>query len=100
MSEVIDAANAQGEFYLTDIVAAARREGLSAVAIDAPEEEVLGINDRQQLAVAEAVLQDRLKSHAMRGGVTFVDPGRVQLSYDTTFGRDVLVEPDVFLDPA
>lgn len=97
--ESIDAANAQGEYYLTDIVAAARREGLSAVAIDAPEEEVLGINDRQQLAVAEAVLQDRLKSHAMRGGVTFVDPGRVQLSYDTTFGRDVLVEPDVFFGP-
>jgi bifunctional UDP-N-acetylglucosamine pyrophosphorylase / glucosamine-1-phosphate N-acetyltransferase len=97
--ESIDAANAQGEYYLTDIVAAARREGLSAVAIDAAEDEVLGINDRQQLAAAEAVLQARLRSQAMRGGVTFVDPNRVQLSYDTTFGRDVLVEPDVFFGP-
>jgi bifunctional UDP-N-acetylglucosamine pyrophosphorylase / glucosamine-1-phosphate N-acetyltransferase len=97
--ESIDAANAQGEYYLTDIVAAARRQGLSAVAIDASEEEVLGINDRQQLAAAEAVLQARLTSQAMRGGVTFLDPSRVQLSYDTTFGRDVLVEPDVFFGP-
>lgn len=97
--ELIGTANAQGEYYLTDIVAAARREGLSALAIDAPEEEVLGINDRQQLAAAEAVLQARLKAHAMRGGVTFVDPSRVQLSYDTSFGRDVIVEPDVFFGP-
>ena len=94
--ESIDRSNAQGEYYLTDIVAAARRRGLSAIAIDALEEEVLGINDRQQLAAAEAVLQSRLKAAAMQAGVTFLDPSRVTLSYDTQFGRDVLVEPDVF----
>jgi len=97
--ESIDQANAQGEYYLTDIVAAARARGLSAVAIDAPEDEVLGINDRLQLAGAEAVLQTRLKAAAMRDGVTFLDPSRVTLSYDTQFGRDVLVEPDVFFGP-
>lgn len=97
--ESIGCDNAQGEFYLTDIVAAARRQGYNAVAIDAAEDEVLGINDRQQLATAEAVFQERLKAAAMQAGVTFVDPARVTLSHDTQFGRDVLVEPDVFFGP-
>jgi bifunctional UDP-N-acetylglucosamine pyrophosphorylase/glucosamine-1-phosphate N-acetyltransferase len=97
--ESIDRSNSQGEYYLTDIVAAARKRGLSAVAVEAPEAEVLGINDRQQLAAAESVLQGRLKAAAMQGGVTFVDPLRVTLSYDTQFGSDVLVEPDVFFGP-
>ncbi len=60
---------------------------------------MLGINDRQQLAAAEAVLQTRLKVAAMLSGVTFVDPARVTLSHDTQFGQDVLVEPDVFFGP-
>ncbi len=94
--ESIGRSNAQGEYYLTDIVAAAHQRGLSAVAIETSEDEVLGINDRQQLAAAEAVLQTRLKVAAMLSGVTFVDPARVTLSHDTQFGHDVLVEPDVF----
>jgi bifunctional UDP-N-acetylglucosamine pyrophosphorylase/glucosamine-1-phosphate N-acetyltransferase len=97
--ESIDRGNSQGEYYLTDIVAVARQRGLSAVAVEAPEAEVLGINDRQQLAAAESVIQARLKAAAMQGGVTFLDPSRVTLSYDTQFGRDVLVEPDVFFGP-
>jgi bifunctional UDP-N-acetylglucosamine pyrophosphorylase/glucosamine-1-phosphate N-acetyltransferase len=97
--ESIDRSNSQGEYYLTDIVAAARKRGLSAVAVEAPEAEVLGINDRQQLAAAESVLQGRLKAAAMQRGVTFLDPSRVTLSHDTQFGSDVLVEPDVFFGP-
>jgi bifunctional UDP-N-acetylglucosamine pyrophosphorylase / glucosamine-1-phosphate N-acetyltransferase len=97
--ESIGSDNAQGEYYLTDIVAAAREQGLNAVAIDAPEDEVLGINDREQLATAEAIVQERLKAAAMQAGVTFIDPTRVTLSHDTQFGRDVLVEPDVFFGP-
>ncbi len=94
--ESIDCSNAQGEYYLTDIVAAARQRGHGAIAVEAPEDEVLGINDRAQLSVAEQVFQNRLKIRAMQSGVTFIDPSRVTLSYDTQFGRDVLVEPDVF----
>jgi bifunctional UDP-N-acetylglucosamine pyrophosphorylase/glucosamine-1-phosphate N-acetyltransferase len=87
--------NAKGEFYLTDVVAAAAARGLlSAVAI-AGEEEVSGINDRVQLAHAEAVLQTRLREYAMRGGATLVDPASVTLAYDTVLGRDVTVEPHV-----
>lgn len=92
-------ANAQKEFYLTDVVAAARARGLRVAAIEAPEEEVLGVNDRAQLAVAEACLQERLRAAAMRAGVTFRDPQSVYLSFDTEFGRDVDVEPNVFFGP-
>ncbi len=97
--ESIGKANAQGEYYLTDAVAAARARGLKTAVVHAPEEEVLGINDRAQLAAAEAVLQARLRQKAMASGVTFLDPGRVHLSFDTTFGRDVTIEPDVFFGP-
>lgn len=91
--------NAQGEYYLTDAIAAARTRGLKTAVVHAPEEEVLGINDRRQLAAAEAILQERLLQKATASGVTFVDPHRVHLSYDTAFGRDVIVEPDVFFGP-
>lgn len=97
--ETIGNTNAQGEYYLTDIVAAARARGLKSTVVHAPEEEVLGINDRLQLAAAEAIVQRRLKRKAMRAGVTFLDPERVHLSFDTSFGRDVTVEPDVFFGP-
>jgi bifunctional UDP-N-acetylglucosamine pyrophosphorylase / glucosamine-1-phosphate N-acetyltransferase len=97
--EAIGNTNAQGEYYLSDAVAGARRRGLGVAVVSAPEEEVLGINDRRQLAAAEAVLQARLKGNAMESGVTFLAPERVHLSYDTAFGRDVRVEPDVFFGP-
>ncbi len=97
--EAIGKTNAQGEYYLSDAVAAARRRGLEVAVVSAPEEEVLGINDRRQLAAAESVLQARLKAKAMASGVTFLDPERVHLSYDTAFGRDVTIEPDVFFGP-
>jgi bifunctional UDP-N-acetylglucosamine pyrophosphorylase / glucosamine-1-phosphate N-acetyltransferase len=94
--EAIGKTNAQGEYYLSDAVMAARSRGLKIAVVSAPEEEVLGINDRRQLAAAESVLQARLKAKAMASGVTFFNPERVYLSYDTAFGWDVTVEPDVF----
>lgn len=91
----IGATNAQGEFYLTDVVAIARGEGLSTAVVIAGEDEVQGVNDRVQLARAESVLQNRLREAAMRGGATLVDPPSVTLSYDTKLGRDVTIEPHV-----
>ena len=83
--------NDQGELYLTDTVALLRPAMHLEVA-DA--DEINGINDRLQLAQCEAVLQQRLREHWMREGVTFVDPASCTLSDHTVFGRDVLVEPD------
>ena len=91
--------NSQGEFYLTDAVEAARAGGLPCVPLVAPEQEVLGVNDRQQLAVAEAQLQARLRAAAMREGVTLIAPETVFLSADTRLGRDVVIEPHVFIGP-
>jgi bifunctional UDP-N-acetylglucosamine pyrophosphorylase / glucosamine-1-phosphate N-acetyltransferase len=88
-------ANGQGEFYLTDAVEGARSRGLSVVVVEAPETEVMGVNDRVQLAEAERLMQHRLREAAMRGGVTMTDPSSVFLQYDTEIGRDVLIEPNV-----
>jgi bifunctional UDP-N-acetylglucosamine pyrophosphorylase/glucosamine-1-phosphate N-acetyltransferase len=85
--------NAAREFYLTDVVEIAARRGLRAVARIAAEEEVMGVNDRVQLSLAEAAMQKRLRERAMRNGATLIAPETVFLSYDTELGRDVTVEP-------
>ena len=93
--ERIGNANAKGEYYLTDAVTIARDMGLKAVAIETAEDDVLGINTKAQLAQAEAVMQNRLRSAAMEAGVTMVAPETVFLSADTKFGKDVTIEPNV-----
>jgi bifunctional UDP-N-acetylglucosamine pyrophosphorylase/glucosamine-1-phosphate N-acetyltransferase len=91
--------NAKREFYLTDIVALARADGLAARVVELPAEELAGVNTRAQLAAAEAVLQSRLRHRAMENGATLTAPETVFFSADTTLGRDVVVEPDVFFGP-
>jgi bifunctional UDP-N-acetylglucosamine pyrophosphorylase / glucosamine-1-phosphate N-acetyltransferase len=93
--EAIDNANAQKEYYLTDVVEIATAKGLRCTVIDAPEAEVMGINDRVQLARGENLIQHRLREVAMRGGATLIDPASVHFSFDTVLGRDVLIEPHV-----
>ncbi len=91
--------NRQGEYYLTDVVAAARAEGRSARAVEAPEAELRGINSRAELAAAEAEVQAALRAAAMEGGATLVMPETVHMSFDTRLGRDVVVEPHVVFAP-
>lgn len=88
-------ANAKGEYYLTDAVAIARNMGLRAAFVTAAEEDVHGVNDRVQLAAAEAIMQVRLREAAMRAGVTMAAPETVFLAFDTAFGRDVMLEPHI-----
>jgi bifunctional UDP-N-acetylglucosamine pyrophosphorylase / glucosamine-1-phosphate N-acetyltransferase len=92
-------ANSKKEFYLTDIVAVARSRGLAVGAELADEDEVMGVNDRAQLAVAGAILQTRLRAAAMRGGATLIDPASVTLAFDTLLGRDAVIEPYVVFGP-
>jgi len=92
-------ANAKGEYYLTDAVDLARGEGHRAAVVVCPEDEVLGVNARDQLAKAEAIFQQRRRQAAMRDGVTLVAPETVWCSADTTVGRDVVIEPNVFFGP-
>ncbi|WP_280954461.1 bifunctional UDP-N-acetylglucosamine diphosphorylase/glucosamine-1-phosphate N-acetyltransferase GlmU [Alsobacter soli] len=94
--DAIGSDNAQGEFYLTDAVSEARGRGYATLALVADEDEVRGVNDRVQLAVAESIMQGRLREAAMRAGVTMVAPETVFLSHDTRIGEDVVIEPNVF----
>src|SRR5579885_3888704 len=91
--------NAKGEHYLTDLVAAARRQGLVCRAIEAPAEELMGVNSRAELAAAEAAMQRRLRAQAMQAGVTLVAPDTVFFSADTRIGRDSVVGPFVVFGP-
>ena len=97
--EALDRDNAKGEFYLSDIVRIARRQGLVCGAVELPAEELIGINTRAELAEAEALMQWRLRRAAMDFGVTLVAPETVYLNADTQFGRDVIVEPNVTFGP-
>ncbi|MBI07250.1 MAG: bifunctional N-acetylglucosamine-1-phosphate uridyltransferase/glucosamine-1-phosphate acetyltransferase [Rhodospirillaceae bacterium] len=91
--------NAKGEYYLTDIVACARALGLDCVYTMANEQEVLGVNDRVQLAEAEAELQNRLRHVAMKNGATLIDPASVWFSRDTQLGSDVTIGPHTWFGP-
>ncbi|MEM1201489.1 MAG: bifunctional UDP-N-acetylglucosamine diphosphorylase/glucosamine-1-phosphate N-acetyltransferase GlmU [Pseudomonadota bacterium] len=91
--------NSQKEFYLTDAVELAASDGLKVGVVTCPEGEVMGINDRVQLAEAEAITQTRLRREAMLGGATLVAPESTFLSADTRLGRDVIVEPHVVFGP-
>jgi bifunctional UDP-N-acetylglucosamine pyrophosphorylase/glucosamine-1-phosphate N-acetyltransferase len=91
--------NAQREYYLTDLVEIANAQGLEARTLEADEDEVIGVNDRIQLAAAEALMQARLRRRAMAEGATLPAPETVFLSFDTKIGRDVLIEPHVVIGP-
>lgn len=92
-------ANAQGEYYLTDVIGLACGDGLLCRAVLCSEAETLGINDRVQLAGAEAIFQARARRVAMLGGATLVAPDSVHFAFDTALGRDVTIEPNVVFGP-
>jgi len=92
-------ANSKGEYYLVDAVGIVRDMGLEAVVIETSEDEVRGINDKAQLAEAESVMQARLRKAALDAGVTLIAPETVYLAADTTFGKDVTIEPFVVIGP-
>ena len=95
----VRADNAKGEYYLTDVVALAAAEPARVAAVEAPANELAGINARSELAAAEAVVQGWLRAAAMDAGVTMTDPTSVFLSADTEFAPDVTIEPNVFFGP-
>jgi bifunctional UDP-N-acetylglucosamine pyrophosphorylase/glucosamine-1-phosphate N-acetyltransferase len=97
--EKIGNANSKREYYLTDVVTIVREMGLEAVVIETGEDEVRGINTKAQLAEAEQVMQARLRKAALDAGVTMIAPETVYLAADTTFGKDVTIEPFVVIGP-
>jgi bifunctional UDP-N-acetylglucosamine pyrophosphorylase/glucosamine-1-phosphate N-acetyltransferase len=91
--------NTQMEYYVTDLVALARADGGKTGTVIADEAEVMGVNDRVQLAQAEAAMQSRLREKAMRDGATLIAPETVYFWADTIVGRDVMIEPHVVFGP-
>ena len=88
--------NAKGEYSITDIVRIARLRGLACAVTEAADaDEVMGVNARSELAIAERVLQRRLRARAMADGATLIDPDSVWFSHDTRLGRDVTIGPQV-----
>jgi bifunctional UDP-N-acetylglucosamine pyrophosphorylase / glucosamine-1-phosphate N-acetyltransferase len=90
--------NAQGEYYLTDIIVMAVRAGLQIGAVVAPTEaEVLGVNDKVQLAQLEAALRLQRATELMLQGATIADPARIDIRGEVTVGRDVFIDVNVVL---
>jgi bifunctional UDP-N-acetylglucosamine pyrophosphorylase/glucosamine-1-phosphate N-acetyltransferase len=92
------APSAKGEIYLTDLVALAYRQGAGVVDVAlARPEEAMGVNDRIQLAQAEAVLRARIRERWMLAGVTMPDPGSVFIDVSVILGEDTVVQPNSYL---
>ena len=87
--------NSQGEFYLTDAVEVGRKCGLSVVAIEVPEDETIGVNDRVQLAEVEDIWQDRKRVELMLSGVTMEAPHTVLFQHDTQIASDTILEANI-----
>ncbi|MBI1274491.1 bifunctional UDP-N-acetylglucosamine diphosphorylase/glucosamine-1-phosphate N-acetyltransferase GlmU [bacterium] len=87
--------NASGEYYLTDLVTIARKEGLTCGVLHAPYAEVMGVNSQGELAQAEQLFQQQLRTKWMTEGVTMVAPETVFLSRDTELSPEVVIHPNV-----
>ncbi len=95
----LDSNNNQGEYYLTDVIAMAVAEGVPVHGVKAGDwKEVMGINDRKQLAAAERALQQRRVEALMEQGVGFADPARVDIRGTLTCGRDVFIDVNVVFE--
>jgi bifunctional UDP-N-acetylglucosamine pyrophosphorylase/glucosamine-1-phosphate N-acetyltransferase len=97
--EQLKPTNAQGEFYLTDIVQAAVAEGrrVAAVTLDDPDEG-LGVNTRAQLAEAEQVVRRQIRRRWLEAGVRMIDPASTWIDAGVTIGRDTVLHPNVILE--
>jgi bifunctional UDP-N-acetylglucosamine pyrophosphorylase/glucosamine-1-phosphate N-acetyltransferase len=90
--------NSQGEYYLTDVISVLHDAGYPVVSVVAEDSmEAAGINDRHQLAIAEAELRDRINERWMRRGVTMVDPEATYVDTTVQLDRDVVLYPGTHL---
>jgi len=95
----LDPDNAQGEYYLTDIVGHAIAEGFHVKTVMAESEaEVMGINDRLQLAAAEKAYRKKMATALMKNGVTLADPDRIDVRGELSCGRDVYIDVNVIFE--
>jgi bifunctional UDP-N-acetylglucosamine pyrophosphorylase/glucosamine-1-phosphate N-acetyltransferase len=96
----VDNDNAQGEYYLGDVLALMGDRGLSVAAFKTTHQELAGVNSRAQLAEAGAELRRRTALHWMSEGVTIVDPATTLIDASVEIGRDATIHPFTFLEGA
>lgn len=90
--------NAQGEYYLTDVIESFVKSGRPVAACPAPDEtEIRGINDRRQLAQAEKIMRRRILDELMLSGVTLIDPESTFIDAGVAVGRDTVIFPFTFI---
>jgi bifunctional UDP-N-acetylglucosamine pyrophosphorylase/glucosamine-1-phosphate N-acetyltransferase len=89
--------NAQGEYYLTDVVSVLAEMGHRIGCVQAPADETQGVNDRWQLALAERELRSRTNRHWLLSGVTMLDPRQTFIDVTVRIGRDVTLYPGTML---
>lgn len=91
--------NPAGEYWLTDIIGIATAEGKECRFVIGDESEIMGVNTRAEMALAEAEFQKRKRREVMDSGVTLMSPETTFFSYDTVIGQDCIVEPGVYFAP-
>lgn len=95
----LDNRNAQGEFYLTDVTALAVRDGVTVRSVTTTDlHEILGVNDRAQLAFLERWFQSQQAAACMQAGVTLIDPARFDLRGRLSAGQDVVIDVNAVLE--
>jgi bifunctional UDP-N-acetylglucosamine pyrophosphorylase/glucosamine-1-phosphate N-acetyltransferase len=95
----LESRNKQGEYYLTDVPALAKAEGVRCAVVEAAAAEMTGVNSRAELAAAEGAMQSRLGARALANAVGMTAPETVFLSYDTILETDCQIEPYVIFGP-
>lgn len=91
--------NASKEYYLTEIIEIAKKQKLNCSFIKVDEEEVIGVNSKEDLAKTEEIFQNNKRKEFMFNGVTLLDPKSVYFSYDTQIENDVTIEQNVIFLP-
>jgi len=95
----VGSGNAQGEYYLPDLVGIFRDQGLTVETVTVEDPlEILGVNSRQDLAEVSAALRNRKNAELMASGVTIIDPATTWIQPDVVIGPDTILHPGVYLE--
>lgn len=97
--KLVDNNNAQGEFYLPDVIEILKQQGeIVSAYVSEDFSETLGVNDRVALAQAESLMRDRINEKHMRNGVSIINPTNTYIGVDVKIGSDTVIQPGVMLE--
>lgn len=91
--EKLSNSNAQGEYYLTDVIGILKEENHRVGAVITDYEETMGVNSRVQLSQVEAILRNRINTKHMDNGITLIDPSSTYIGADVQIGKDTIIYP-------